>query len=202
MSALILLALHTPLTAQKAPDAFAIRNVRVFDGDRVLPAATVMVRGGRIAQVSTVPVRVAGIPEIDGSGHTLLPGLIDAHVHTAGDRQALIDAARYGVTTVVEILAAPANMRALRQRITAAPGLEAHLFCAGGAATAPGGHAQFSGRLPCPRAPGKRGELRRHSSRRRVAIHQAHRRRERRHTERPGPLSRSVRSSPAAARAD
>jgi len=148
MLPLILVALHTPVAAQKEPDVFAIRNVRVFDGDRVLPTATVLVRGGRIAQVSTAPLRLAGVSEIDGSGHTLLPGLIDAHVHTLGDRQALIDAARYGVTTVVEMLAAPANVRVLRQRIAAAPGFEADFFSAGGAATAPGGHAQFSDAYP------------------------------------------------------
>jgi imidazolonepropionase-like amidohydrolase len=148
MLPLILLALHTALAAPREPDAFAIRNVRVFDGDRVLPAATVLVRGGRIAQVSTAPVRLAGVSEIDGSGHTLLPGLIDAHIHTAGDRQALVDAARYGVTTVVEMLAAPTHLRALRQGIAGAPGLEADLFSAGGAATVPGGHGQFSDIYP------------------------------------------------------
>jgi imidazolonepropionase-like amidohydrolase len=145
---LILVALHTPLVAQTDPDAFAIRNVRVFDGDRVLPTATVVVRRGRIAQISIPPARLSGVTEIDGSGHTLLPGLIDAHVHTAGDREALIDAARYGVTTVVEMLAAPANLRTLRQRIVAAPGIEADLFSAGGAATVPGGHGQFSDAYP------------------------------------------------------
>ncbi len=81
------------VVAQTDPDAFAVRNVRVFDGDRVLPTATVVVRGGRIAQVSIAPVRRSGVTAIDGSGHTLLPGLIDAHVHTSGDREALIDAA-------------------------------------------------------------------------------------------------------------
>src|SRR5580765_7114844 len=62
----------------------AIRSVRVIDGaGRTIERATVVVRGATIAAVG--PDRDLSIPrgatKIDGRGLTLLPGLIDCHVH-------------------------------------------------------------------------------------------------------------------------
>ncbi|MFI9402962.1 amidohydrolase family protein [Nocardia sp. NPDC052316] len=64
------------------------RNVRVFDGatDTLGPACAVLVRDNMIARVGD---RDTGTPNgagetitvIDGTGHTLMPGLIDAHYH-------------------------------------------------------------------------------------------------------------------------
>src|SRR5687768_18548521 len=83
----------TPLTG----NSFVVRDVRVFDGERVLERAHVVVRGGRIAQVGkAAPPR--DLPVIDGSGQTILPGLIDAHGHVGGETS-LRDALRFGVTT-------------------------------------------------------------------------------------------------------
>src|SRR4051812_21024192 len=41
----------------------------------------VVVRGGRIDRIATTPVVITGATIIDLGGATLLPGLIDAHVH-------------------------------------------------------------------------------------------------------------------------
>lgn len=77
----------------------AIENVRIFDGERVLDATTVLVDGTRIAAVGgDVP---DGAEIVDGRGGTLLPGLIDAHTHTS--EQALALALRFGVTTELEM---------------------------------------------------------------------------------------------------
>ncbi|TMR24386.1 amidohydrolase, partial [Nonomuraea turkmeniaca] len=74
-----------------------IRNVRVFDGERTVPQADVLIDGGRIAEVTAGPVDV----EVDGAGKTLLPGLIDAHAHAwDGD---LEEALKFGVTTELDM---------------------------------------------------------------------------------------------------
>ncbi|NUT51027.1 MAG: amidohydrolase family protein [Saccharothrix sp.] len=77
----------------------AIVNARVFDGERVVDADTVVVDGGVIASVGgTAP---AGGEVVDAAGGTLLPGLFDAHVHTGDEALAL--ALRFGVTTELEM---------------------------------------------------------------------------------------------------
>ena len=83
-------------TATQTPSTeFVVRGVRVFDGERVLPKASVHVRDGKIVSVGdTAP---GGVESIPGSGRTLLPGLIDAHAHAFGD--ALERALVFGVTT-------------------------------------------------------------------------------------------------------
>ena len=67
------------VATQPAAREFVIRDVRVFDGERVIPKASVHVRDGMIVSVGgTAP---AGVESISGDGRTLLPGLIDAHTH-------------------------------------------------------------------------------------------------------------------------
>ena len=59
------------------------RNARVFDGvsRELRDGLTVVVSDGRIQSVSESPVDIDGATVIDCKGRTLLPGLIDAHVH-------------------------------------------------------------------------------------------------------------------------
>jgi len=71
------LLLAVPLFAQPT----AITNVRLFDGTRVTPRATVIIDGTRIVAAGTNVAVPAGAAMIDGSGKTLLPGLIDSHTH-------------------------------------------------------------------------------------------------------------------------
>ncbi len=58
-------------------------NVRVFDGrsDALGEATRVLVRGNQIAAIGPDVEASAEARVIDGRGHTLMPGLIDAHVH-------------------------------------------------------------------------------------------------------------------------
>ena len=60
-------------------------NVHVFDGvsEERIENANVLVLDNLIAEVSTEPLAVANGRIIDGDGRTLMPGLIDAHVHMA-----------------------------------------------------------------------------------------------------------------------
>ncbi|HUJ12232.1 MAG TPA: amidohydrolase family protein [Thermoanaerobaculia bacterium] len=76
----------------------AIRNVRVFDGNSVIPSATVVFSEHGIAASNKIP---DGAAVIDGSGKTLLPGLIDAHTHVFPG--ALERALRFGVTTELDM---------------------------------------------------------------------------------------------------
>jgi hypothetical protein len=59
------------------------KNIRVFDGEKIHQSATVVVKDGKISSVSkSAPSTIEdGATTIDGAGHTLLPGLIEAHMH-------------------------------------------------------------------------------------------------------------------------
>ena len=76
-----LLLLAGASVAQPAP-ATLFRNVRVLDVEKgALGAPTdVLVEGGRIARIGP-GAAPAGATVIAGAGRTLMPGLIDAHVH-------------------------------------------------------------------------------------------------------------------------
>src|SRR5947209_8011431 len=63
--------------------ATIFKNVRLFDGENVYPSADVVVKDGKISTVGiAIPIEgEEGATAIDGTGHTLLPGLIEAHMH-------------------------------------------------------------------------------------------------------------------------
>ena len=66
----------------------------------VIDDQTVVIKGGYIQAVGgAVPV---GATVIDAHGATLMPGLIDSHVHT--DMDGLHDALKFGVTTELEMM--------------------------------------------------------------------------------------------------
>src|SRR5690606_20050562 len=140
-------AVAKPATAQ-AGNGFAIRDVRVFDGGRVIERANVVVRDGRIAAVGADAPIPDGLEVVDGAGRTLLPGLIDAHVHSWGNARA--DALRLGVTTELDMLGDPGRLARIgRERGSMARTSQADLWSAGAAVTAPGGHGTQYG-MPVP----------------------------------------------------
>ena len=88
----------------------ALTNVRVFDGHELRGPTTVVIEGGILGNDS------AGARIIDAGGTTLLPGLIDAHVHLLEERH-LQQLAAFGVTTALDMGAWPPSMvDALRNR--------------------------------------------------------------------------------------
>lgn len=129
-------------------DDVAIRDVRVFDGERMLPATTVLVRDGLIAAVGPKLAIPAGVPVIEGRGGTLLPGLIDAHTHSYGEARR--DALRFGVTTELDMFTDHRLIaEARKEREGRARTDRADLWSAGTLVTAKGGHGtQFGLAIP------------------------------------------------------
>jgi imidazolonepropionase-like amidohydrolase len=121
-------------------DVLAFKEVRVFDGTRVIPEATVVVEDGKIAAVAPGAGIPSGATTVDGRGKTLLPGLIDAHTHTFFPEQ-LRAAVIFGVTTELDMFTAPAFAAQRRAEQAAGKAADrADLFSAGSLVTAPGGH--------------------------------------------------------------
>jgi imidazolonepropionase-like amidohydrolase len=81
-TSLLLAAVTLPVHAQAEPPQILFRNVRVFDGvSPQLSAATdVLVRGNLVSRIASGQ-SAPGARVIDGRGRTLMPGLIDVHVH-------------------------------------------------------------------------------------------------------------------------
>lgn len=59
-----------------------INNVRVIQGQQLVPA-TVVMESGRISQVLTGEERFGSGEGVDGGGQLLMPGMIDVHIHGA-----------------------------------------------------------------------------------------------------------------------
>ncbi|MFF2052558.1 amidohydrolase family protein [Leifsonia sp. NPDC058194] len=111
----------------------AIVNARVFDGKDARGITTVVIDGSEIRSVGGVPPADAHV--IDAAGATLLPGLIDAHVHTSVE--ALELALTFGVTTELEMQGV--FTRGNREHVSGDDRL-ADVRSAGFGITPPGGH--------------------------------------------------------------
>ena len=88
----------------------AYERARVIVGDgRVIESATLVVQGAKLAQVGrAVDVRVpAGAKRIDLAGKTVMPMIVDTHVHLSETREALIQDLRrrayYGISAVLSL---------------------------------------------------------------------------------------------------
>jgi imidazolonepropionase-like amidohydrolase len=115
----------------------AIENVRVFDGVGLGEPRRVMFDGAVLPDAAAPADTV-----IDGAGATLLPGLIDAHMHTVLGRVDLENLAHWGVTTGLDMAAWPLEfLNAMRHENGVA-----QIFSATIPAVGPGGnHAKLPG---------------------------------------------------------
>jgi imidazolonepropionase-like amidohydrolase len=148
----------------------ALQHIRVIDGEgRSLERATLIVHGGQVAAAGdTREVRLPrGARVIDGRGLTVLPGLIDCHVHlclggepdviaTIADESpafTLLKAAQFarqtleaGFTTVRDLGFRDHAIFSLKQAIESGLLAGPRILAAGLAICMPGGHARFIGR--------------------------------------------------------
>lgn len=145
ITVIVLATLPTPESSQSEaesvvdPQGIAFTDITVFDGERMLQQQTVLIEGATVAGIGADIAVPEGIEIIDGNGMTLLPGLIDAHVHTYGD--ALTDAPRFGVTTVLDMFTSTDSLVTMREgRESDQPTDRASLFSAGILGTVAGGH--------------------------------------------------------------
>jgi imidazolonepropionase-like amidohydrolase len=125
----------------RGADGTLFRNVNVFDGERTLGTHDVLIEGGVITRVGKALDPGGAATIVDGAGKTLLPGLIDSHVHVFPS--AAEDALRFGVTTEFDMFTiATAEMVAARrtQRASLEPTDAADVWSAGNGVTPPGGH--------------------------------------------------------------
>jgi imidazolonepropionase-like amidohydrolase len=117
--------------------ATAIVNARVFDGTRLRDWTSVRFADGIITDCATGPTARDGDEVIDAQGGTILPGLIDSHIHLVPG--ALAQALTFGVTTALDMFS-QADVMAVAKRQAGARSDVADVRCAGIGATAPGGH--------------------------------------------------------------
>ena len=112
----------------------AIVNADVFDGNEMIGKRSVIFQNGKIIDISgNFPT---GAEIIDGTGCTLMPGLIDSHVHTSED--SLRDAILFGVTTELEMQGSMTK-RGRELQLKNKHNIS-DVRSAGMALTAPGGH--------------------------------------------------------------
>jgi imidazolonepropionase-like amidohydrolase len=154
-------------TATERRRLTAIRAAWLFDGRsaELMPDPTVVLDGATIVTVAPAGPVPDGAHVVDLAGATLLPGLIDGHVHLAFDSSAdpvatlrerddaeafvaMTNAARAatrgGVTTVRDLGDRGYLSLGLRQAATTDPTLP-HILAAGPPITTPGGHCHFLG---------------------------------------------------------
>lgn len=82
---LALVLAGTAAIAQDNAHRTLITNVNVFDGmnEALTKNANVLVEGALIKQVSTEAIAADGATIIDGGGRTMIPGMVNTHVHLA-----------------------------------------------------------------------------------------------------------------------
>ena len=134
-----------------------IENARVIVGDgAVIDGATVVIVGDRIQSVATAPLQLKTVKRVDARGMTLMPGLIDTHVHffglTGQGREAyraqiktlapgyMKDFLRHGVTTVKSLADPLELVLELRTMVNEGKILGPRILLVGPCFTAPGGH--------------------------------------------------------------
>ena len=160
-----------------------LRAARLFDGisSALIPDPVVVIDGTTIRAVTSGGIAPGGAAVIDLAGATLLPGLVDTHVHLSFDASAdpVGHLARRGDAEVVQAMARAGRV-ALHGGVTTVrdlgdrgylslelrgrPGLPT-IVAAGPPITTPGGHCHFLGGAATPTPGGVRAAVRDHAAR-------------------------------------
>jgi imidazolonepropionase-like amidohydrolase len=132
----------------------------VFDGTDAGPG-TVVLRGSHIDAVVRGEVRVVAGETLDATGHTVLPGLVDMHVHSPGESAPygyfspidLMEAnmkgrLRAGVLSYLDVGSLPNVIFETRARGRSGAMLTSNIFAAGPLFTPQGGHPCTDGQPP------------------------------------------------------
>lgn len=126
------------------------QDITVFDGERRLEHQDVLVSESLISKVApSGEIDAAGAEIVDGKGLTVLPGLVDSHVHfmSAGEKggmpptpEAIAEAFLYSGVTTVLVAAGGDEVVSLREQRASGEALSPHLYFAGPSIASPGGH--------------------------------------------------------------
>ncbi|KAI1771025.1 hypothetical protein F4818DRAFT_454915 [Hypoxylon cercidicola] len=99
-----------------------ITDVRIFDGENEISCGSVLVEDGVIKQVVNGRLKTPDFSTvvISKPGHTLIPGIIDGHIHAEIDDEytALTQSLKFGITTVCDMHQEVENVGRLRARAT------------------------------------------------------------------------------------
>lgn len=135
-----------------------IKNVHIIVGDgSELENRNVYIKNGRIEKISSEPIEPKNVRVIDGTGKTLMPGLIDSHIHIQGiNSRSDEDSDRflaeevpaifserilpYGITTVKDLCAPRRFIYKLRDKLRSGEITGPELLVVGPNFTAPDGH--------------------------------------------------------------
>ena len=136
----LLLSACQPAPAQPAPASVAIINGALWDGSQFIPNGVVILRGDRIeaaglAAEITIP---ANASVVDARSGTILPGLIDGHVHNAAEPEIRRKFLEAGVTSVCDTGAGAVQLRQYQNPQDDMPAARA--YYAGPFLSAPGGY--------------------------------------------------------------
>ena len=97
--------------------SFLLKDVRIFDGEQSIEKGSVLVEDGKISKVSSSPIDFEGTV-YSKPGHTVIPGLIDTHIHAdGGNTIALPQSLRFGCTTVCDMHNEWENIEKLKAQI-------------------------------------------------------------------------------------
>ncbi len=143
----VLLLLLVPFfsTAQSS-ETLLIQSVRLFDGELVQEGMDVFFEAGKVARIVPHSTDHQAEQIIDGSGKTLIPGLVNAHVHIWFPAH-LQEAARAGVLTVMDMHSSSYSLPILKAFQDSTN--YANYLSAGPGATVPSGHGTQFG-MPTP----------------------------------------------------
>ena len=137
-------------------EILALTGARIIDGNGGPPRedAAIVIRGSKISAIGPASVVPANARVLDLAGKTILPGLIDAHIHIGGSgggsadpreftptavENSLLSYLKFGVTTVYDMAAHP-SLNSMKTALETGELMGPRLYGNGFGITAPGSH--------------------------------------------------------------